>query len=74
MNVKGVNEMNGFNIMVERKKRKWTQDQLCEKVGIGRKTLSDIENGKVDNVTRKLMVKFAEVLETDVQTLFFSED
>ena len=36
--------MNGFNVMVERKKRKWTQDQLCEKVGIGRKTLSDNEN------------------------------
>lgn len=66
--------MNGFNVMVERKKRKWTQDQLCEKVGIGRKTLSDIENGKVDNVTRKTMVKFAKTLETDVQTLFFSEE
>ena len=66
--------MYGFNVMIERKKKKWTQDYLCEKVGICRKSLSDIENGKVDNVIRKVMLKLAEVLETDVQTLFFSEE
>lgn len=62
-----------FNIMVARKKKKLTQAQLCEKVGICRKSLSEIENGKDLNVTKELMIKLAEALETDVQTLFFSE-
>lgn len=66
--------MNGFNVMVARKKKKLTQDQLCEKVGICRKSLSEIENGKINKVTRETMVKLAEALETDVQTLFFSEE
>ena len=64
--------MAGYNVAAARKKMGLTQPQLCEKVGVCRKTLSDIENGKIDNVTRKMMVKFSEVLNTDVNTLFFS--
>lgn len=65
--------MYGLNVMIARKKKKLTQDQVCTAVGIGRKTLSNIENGKVDNVTRELMLKLAEVLDSTVEYLFFSE-
>lgn len=60
--------------MIARKKKKLTQDKLCEILGISRRTLSNIENGKDESVTKKMMFKFANVLETDVQTLFFSEE
>lgn len=63
-----------MNVMIARKRKQLTQDQVCEKVGIGRSTLSKIENGKDLNVTKELMLKLAEALETDVQTLFFSEE
>jgi putative transcriptional regulator len=63
-----------FNVMIARKKKGLTQEQLCDKVNICRKQLSNIENGKDSKVTKELMLKFAVTLETDVKTLFFSEE
>ena len=63
-----------MNVMIARKRKRLTQDQVCEAVGSSRTYLSKIENGKDEHVSKKVMLKLAEVLETDVQTLFFSEE
>lgn len=63
-----------MNVMIARKKKHLTQDQVCEAVGISRPYLSRIENGKDTKVTKELMLKLASVLDTSVQYLFFSED
>ncbi len=61
-----------MNVMIARKKKKLTQKQICEAVGISRSVLSKIENGEDMRVPKELMLKLAEALDTDVQTLFFS--
>lgn len=63
-----------MNVMIARKRKKLTQDQVCEAVGIGRTTLSRIENGKDANVSKEVMLKLASVLDTTVDYLFFSEE
>lgn len=62
-----------MNVMIARKKKKLTQEQVCEAVGIGRSTLSKIENGQDKNVSKEVMIKLASVLDTTVEYLFFSE-
>ncbi len=51
----------GKIIRAERKKRKLTQDELAEAVGITSKHLGNIENGK-SNPSFKLMKKIAEFM------------
>ena len=63
-----------MNVMIARKKKHLTQEELCKKVGISTVTLSKIENGKDSNVTKALMLKLSEMLEESVEYLFFSED
>lgn len=63
-----------MNVKIARIKKKLTQDQVCEAVGIGRTTLSRIENGKDLNVSKEVMLKLAEILESSVMYLFFSDE
>lgn len=63
-----------MNVMIARKRKKLTQDQVCEAAGIGRSTLSKIENGKDANVSKEVMLKLASVLDCTVEFLFFSEE
>ncbi|OVE45687.1 hypothetical protein CBW21_22095 [Chromobacterium violaceum] len=44
-------EQIGERIRVARESRGWKQEQLARKVGIGRSTLSNIENGGQDTTT-----------------------
>ncbi|MGC0155649.1 helix-turn-helix domain-containing protein [Chromobacterium vaccinii] len=44
-------EQIGERIRVERENRGWKQEQLARKAGIGRSTLSNIENGGQDTTT-----------------------
>lgn len=62
-----------MNVMIARKRKKLTQDQVCEAVGIGRSTLSKIENGKDLGVTKELMIKISNYLGVSIQELFFSD-
>lgn len=48
--------------------------EFAEKMGISRQYLTMLETGKAKNPSRELMIKIAKELNTDVQTLFFSED
>lgn len=63
-----------FQLINERKRKKITQEQLCKEVGICRKTLSNIENGKDMHLTKGVMIKISKILEVDIQTLFFHEN
>lgn len=63
-----------MNVKIARLKKKLTQQQVCEAVRISRSILSRIENGDDMKASKELMLKLAAVLDTDVQTLFFSED
>ncbi|WWU65260.1 helix-turn-helix transcriptional regulator [Clostridium baratii] len=48
--------------------------EFAEKLGISREYLRRIENGTAKNPNRDLMKKIAELLNSDVVTLFFSEE
>ena len=56
-------------LKVERAKRDWTQEKLAEEVGVTRKTINSIENGK-DVPSVYLALKLAKVLESPVEHLF----
>lgn len=62
-----------MNVMIARKKKKLTQAEVCKAVGIGRSTLSKIENGQDKDVSKEVMIKLANVLGSTVEYLFFSE-
>lgn len=47
---------------------------FANELGISREYLRQIENGKAKNPNRELMIKIAKALDSDVQTLFFSEE
>ncbi|EHO53205.1 helix-turn-helix transcriptional regulator [Lentilactobacillus kisonensis] len=53
-----------------RKKQGLSQFALAEKIGVARQTINLIENGKY-NPSLKLCIQLAEVLETDLNTLFW---
>lgn len=63
-----------MNVKIARIKKKLTQEQVCEVIGIGRTTLSRIENGKDSNVSKEIMLKLAAVLDSSVMHLFFSDE
>ena len=48
--------------------------QFAEEVGISREYLRKLENGSAKNPSVELMKKIAKKLNSDVITLFFSDD
>jgi putative transcriptional regulator len=54
---------------VQRSRMNLTQEQLAEMVGVTRKTINTIENGKFIPST-KLAIKLARVFEVPVEELF----
>ena len=48
--------------------------EFAERIGISREYLRLIENGKAKNPSREIMTKIAKELNSDVITLFFSEE
>lgn len=60
----------GKNIKQIRTKRKMTQDDLADKLFVSRQTVSNYETGR-SNPDIDMLVKIAEVLETDVNILIF---
>lgn len=63
----------GLNLKIARIKKGLTQDELCEMVGIGRTTLSQLEQGKA-NPKLTLMKKLSKALGVSPVELFFSEE
>ena len=61
-------------VKLERVKLRKTQKQVCEIARISPNTLVKAEKGDFSGLTYSSMQRLAAALETDVQTLFFSED
>lgn len=64
----------GLKIKLRRIELGIKQKDLAVSIGISQQYLNRLEAGKNKNPSRKLMIVIAKVLETDVQTLFFSEE
>ena len=62
-----------YRVKELRQKKLMSQEELCEKAGISRATLSGIENGTERNTSTKTLAKLAQALETTVVELFFTE-
>lgn len=57
-----------------REERLMTQEDLAEKSGISRTTISDLENQKVMNITTATMKKIAiDGLNSTIPEIFFNE-
>ncbi len=63
----------GFKIKEMREKQNMTQEQLAEKSGISRVTISELECGKRHGTTSKTLVSIAKALGTTVDKIFFDE-
>ena len=48
--------------------------EFAKELGISREYLRQIENGKAKNPSSEIMSKIAKALDSDVVTLFFSEE
>ncbi len=56
-------------LKVERAKRDWTQERLAHEVGVTRKTINTIENGR-DIPSVFLALKLAKAMEVKVEDIF----
>lgn len=63
----------GLNLKIARIKKGLTQEELCKLVGIGRTTLSKLEQGKI-KPKMDTMEKLSKALNVPVTELFFSEE
>lgn len=61
------------NLKRIREEKKMTQDELAEKAGVSRTTISEIENNKVINITKDTMEKIAvNGLNSTIVDVFFN--
>lgn len=61
----------GYKIKEVREARGMTQEELSEKSGVSRGTISALENGTERTTTTKTLVKIANALEIAVESIFF---
>ena len=63
----------GYRIREVRESKSMTQEELAEKSGVSRTTISQLENGEMKNTTSKTLLKLAQALDTTVERNFFTE-
>ncbi len=63
----------GYRIKEERERLKMTQEELAQKSGVCRGTISALENGTMRATTTKTLLKIAMALNTTVDRIFFAE-
>ena len=63
----------GYKIKELREAMKMTQEELAEKSGVSRVTISALENGIDRTTTSKTLVKLAQALDTTVDRIFFTK-
>jgi len=62
----------GYKIKEVREAQKMTQEELAEKSGVSRGTISALENGSVRTTTTKTLFKLAKALGASVDQIFFT--
>lgn len=60
----------GYRIKEIRESQKMTQEELAEKSGVSRTTISNLENGTERTTMLSTLMKLASALETTVDSLF----
>lgn len=63
----------GYRIRERREELKMSQEELAEKSGISRPTISAIENGKDKSVLTGTLIALAKALDTTVDKIFYPE-
>ena len=63
----------GYKIKELREAMKMTQEELAEKSGVSRGTISALENGIDRTTTSKTLVNLAQALDTTVDRIFFTK-
>lgn len=63
----------GYKIRNIREEKKMTQEELAEKSGVSRVTISGLENGTTRATTTKTLQKIARALDVTVDQIFFDE-
>ena len=63
----------GYKIKELREAMKMTQEELAEKSGVSRGTISALENGIDRTTTSMTLVKLAQALDTTVDRIFFTK-
>ena len=63
----------GYKIKELREKMKMTQEELAEKSGVSRVTISGLENGSNRATTTKTLQNIARALEVTIDQIFFNE-
>ncbi len=63
----------GYKIREKREEKDMTQEELSEKSGVSRTTISGLENGTLRATTTKTLVKLARALGTTVDQIFLPE-
>ena len=63
----------GYKIKELREAMKMTQEELAEKSGVSRGTISALENGIDRTTTSKTLVKLSQALDTTVDRIFFTK-
>lgn len=63
----------GYRIKEVREEKRMTQEELSEKSGVSRGTISALENGSMRNTSSKTLVKIASALGVTVDRIFFVE-
>lgn len=64
----------GLKIKMRRIELRIKQKDLASNIGVSQQYLGKLENGKVTNPSRDLMIKISKALNANVQELFFSEE
>lgn len=65
--------MMGYKIKEVREARQMTQEELSERSGVSRGTISALENGTARATTTKTLVKIAQALGVTVDRIFCIE-
>lgn len=63
----------GYKIREAREAAKMTQEELAERSGVSRSTISALENGAKRSVLSGTLLKIAQALGTTVESIFFGE-
>lgn len=63
----------GYKIRERREELRMTQEELAQKAGVSRQTISSLETGKYDNVLVSTLAAIALALDTTVDKIFYPE-